>query len=155
MNNIRITLATISFTPVRSEAGLVMKEDRTMSQRLRVKQWFTTIIAVGAVLIIMALVSLPLGTAGEGKNIVQKVRDAKTPADQQAIAAFFEKEAQAAQQAAKQHNELKAVYATKPDMQTMVSHCDMLVKDYQEIAKELEGMAEMHKKMAKMGGMGR
>jgi len=114
---------------------------------------FTPTIAVVAVLGIMALVSLPLGTAGEGKNIVQKVRDAKTPADQQAIAAFFEKEAQAAQQVAQQHSELKAVYAAKPDMQMMVSHCDMLVKDYQEIAKELEVMAEMHKKMAKMGGM--
>jgi hypothetical protein len=130
-----------------------MKEDRAMSQRLRVKRWFTPTIAGVAVVVIMALVSLPVSTAREGKNIVQKVRDAKTPADQQAIAAFFEKEAQAAQQAAKQHNELKAVYAAKPDMQTMVSHCDMLVKDYQDIAKELEGMAEMHKKMAKMGGM--
>ena len=97
----------------------------------------------------------PPSTAREGKNIVQKVRDAKTPADQQAIAAFFEKEAQAAQQAAKQHNELKAVYAAKPDMQTMVSHCDMLVKQYQEIATELTAMADMHKKMASMGGMAR
>ena len=85
--------------------------------------------------------------------VVQRVRDAKTPADEQAIAAFFETEAKAAQQAAKRHSELKAVYAAKPDMQMMVSHCDMLVKDYQEIAKELEVMAEMHKKMAKMGGM--
>jgi len=32
-------------------------------------------------------------------------------------------------------------------MQTMVSHCDMLVKQYQEIATELTAMAEMHKKM--------
>ena len=41
-----------------------------------------------------------------------------------------------------------------PDMQTMVSHCDMLVKQYQQIATELTTMAEMHKKMASMGGMG-
>jgi hypothetical protein len=130
-----------------------MKEDRAMSQRLRVKRWFTPTIAGVAVLVIMALVSLPVSTAREGKNIVQMVRDAKTPADERAIAAVFEKEAQTAQRAAKQHSDLKAVYAAKPDMQTMVSHCDMLVKDYQEIAKELEGMAEMHKKMATMGGM--
>jgi hypothetical protein len=47
------------------------------------------------------------------------------------------------------------LYAVKPDMQTMLSHCDMLVKHYQEIATELTAMAEMHKKMGAMGGMAR
>jgi hypothetical protein len=117
-----------------------MKEHRTMRERLRAKRGF----------IHTAVVSLPFGLAGEGDNIAQKVRDAKTPADQQAIAAVFEKEAQAAQQKAKQHSELKDAYAGKSDMQMMVSHCDMLVKHYQEIATELTTMAEMHKKMAGM-----
>jgi hypothetical protein len=58
------------------------------------------------------------------ESIAQRVREAKTPADQQAIAAVFAKEAQAAQQKAKEHRQLKDAYATKPDMQTMVSHCD-------------------------------
>jgi hypothetical protein len=123
-----------------------------MSERLTAKKRFTAAIAVGAMLGIVALVFLPLGIAGEGENIAQKVRDAKTPADHQAIAAVFEKEAQAAQQAAKQHSQLKDAYAKKPDMQMMVSHCDTLVKHYQEIAKDLGAMAEMHKKM---GGMAR
>jgi hypothetical protein len=121
-----------------------------MRERLRAKRGFIHTTVVVAVLGIVALVSLPLGIAGEGGNIVQKVRNAKTPADQQAIAAVFAKEAQAAEQKAKQHSQLKAAYAAKPDMQVMVSHCDMLVKDYQEIAKELGAMAEMHKKMAGM-----
>lgn len=68
-----------------------------MSKRLRAKRRFTpTIVVVVAVLGMVAFVSLPLGIAGEGKGIAQKVRDAKTPAEQQAIAAAFEKEAQAA-----------------------------------------------------------
>jgi hypothetical protein len=66
----------------------------------------------------------------------------------------FEKEAQAAQQKAKELSQLKDVHAAQSDMQTMVSHCDMLVKQYQQIATELTAMAEMHKKMGKMGGMG-
>jgi hypothetical protein len=77
---------------------------------------------------IMAFVSLPLGIAGEGQSIVQMVRDAKTPVDRQAIAAVFEKEAQAAQQKAKEHSQLKDAYAAQPDMQKMVSHCDILAK---------------------------
>jgi hypothetical protein len=106
---------------------------------------------VVAVLGIMMLVSLPWGVAGEGENIAQKVRDAKTPADHQAIAAFFEQEAYAAQQEATLHGQLQDTYAEKPDMQMMVSHCETLVKHYQEIAKDLKTMAEMHKKMAGMG----
>jgi hypothetical protein len=130
-----------------------MKEEPAMSKRLRAKSRFTpTIVAVVAVLSIVAFVALPLGTAGEGKSLVQMVRAAKTPADHQAIAAVFEKEAQAAQQQAKEHSQLKDVYAAKPDMQLMVSHCDMLAKQYQEIATELTAMAEMHKNM---GGMAR
>jgi hypothetical protein len=127
-----------------------MKEHRTMRERLRAKRGFIHTAVVVAVLGLVAAVSLPFGLAGEGDNIAQKVRDAKTPADQQAIAAVFEKEAQAAQQKAKEHSQLKDVYAGKSDMQMMVSHCDMLVKHYQEIATELTTMAEMHKKMAGM-----
>jgi hypothetical protein len=127
-----------------------MKEHRMMRERLRAKRGFIHTAVVVAVLGLVAAVSLPFGLAGEGDNIAQKVRDAKTPADQQAIAAVFEKEAQAAQQKAKQHSELKDAYAAKSDMQMMVSHCDMLVKHYQEIATELTTMAEMHKKMAGM-----
>jgi Tfp pilus assembly protein PilE len=147
---------TTSFPLVGREADLAMKEEQAMSERLRGKRGFTpTIVVVVVVLGIVAFVSLPLGIAGEGKSIVQRVRAAKTPADQQAIAAVFEKEAQAARQKAKEHSQLKDAYAAQPDMQMMVSHCDMLVKQYQEIATELTAMAEMHKKMAGMGGMAR
>jgi hypothetical protein len=133
-----------------------MKEEPAMSKRLRAKRRFTpTIVMVVAVLGIVTFVSSPLGIAGEGKSIAQRVRDAKTSTDQQAIAAAFDKEAQVARQKAKEHSQLKDIYAAKPDMQMMVSHCDMLVKQYQEIATELTAMADMHKKMAGMGGMAR
>jgi hypothetical protein len=136
---------------VGNEADLARKEEQTMSKRLSAKRRFTLTITVVAVLGIMMFVSLPEGIAGEGESIAQKVRDAKTPADHQAIAAFFEKEAQAAQQEATLHGQLQDTYAERPDMPMMVSHCEMLVKHYQEIAKELKTMAEMHKKMAGMG----
>ena len=151
----RTNLVVMTFPPVGYEADLAIKEEQAMSERLRGTRGFSlTIVVAVAVLSIVAFVSLPLATAAQGKSIVQMVRAAKTPADQRAIAAVFEKEAQAAQQKAKEHSQLKDVYAAMPDMQTMVSHCDMLVKQYQQIATELTTMAEMHKKMASMGGMG-
>jgi hypothetical protein len=132
-----------------------MKEEQAMSERLRGTRGFSlTIVVAVAVLSIVAFVSLPWASAAQRKGLVQMVRTAKTPADQRAIAAALEKEAQAAQQKAKEHSQLKDVYAAQPDMQAMVSHCDMLVKQYQQIATELTAMAEMHKKMAGIGGMG-
>jgi hypothetical protein len=68
-----------------------MKENRTMRERLRANRGFIHTAVVVAVLGIVAAVSLPFGVAGEGDNIAQKVRDAQTPAEQQAIAAVFEK----------------------------------------------------------------
>jgi hypothetical protein len=121
-----------------------------MRERLKAKRGITPAIAIVVMLGMVALVSVPWGVAGEGRSIAQKVREAKTPAEQQAIAAAFEKEAKAAQQKAKQHSQLKDAYAAKPDMQMMVSHCDELVKHYQEIAKDLEDMAKMHKQLATM-----
>src|SRR5918992_5619430 len=101
-----------------------------MRERLKAKRGITPAIAIVVMLGMVALVSVPWGVAGEGRSIAQKVREAKTPAEQQAIAAGFEKEAKAAQQKAKQHSQLKDAYAAKPDMQMMVSHCDELVKHY-------------------------
>jgi hypothetical protein len=121
-----------------------------MHERLRTKSGITPIIAIVAVLGMVALVAVPWGVAGERKSLAQRVRDAKTPADHQALAAVFEKEAQAAQQKAKQHSQLKDAYAAKPDMQMMVSNCESLVKHYQEVTKDLEDMAAMEKKMATM-----
>jgi len=123
---------------------------KTKRERLRTKRGITPTIALLVMLGMVAVVSVPWGVAGEGKSLAQRVRDAKTPAEQQAIAAAFEKEAKAAQQKAKQHSQLKEAYAAKPDMHMMVAHCDELVKYYQEIAKDLEDMAKMHKQMATM-----
>jgi hypothetical protein len=147
----RANRVNISLPPVGNEADLAMKEEQTMSKRRSANRRFTLTLTVVAVLGIMMCVSLPEGLAGEGESIVEKVRDAKTPADHQAIAAFFEKEAQAAQQEATLHGQLQDTYAERPEMAMMVSHCEMLVKHYQEIAKELKTMAEMHEKMAGMG----
>jgi hypothetical protein len=59
--------------------------------------------AIAAVLAIMAVGSLPVCSAEEGKNIEQMITEAKTPADHEAIAAYYEKEAQAAHQEHERH----------------------------------------------------
>jgi hypothetical protein len=59
-----------------------------------------TIVAAVVVLGLMAVLSLPFVLAQPGDTIEQQIREAKTPADHQALAAWHEKEAQSAQQLA-------------------------------------------------------
>jgi hypothetical protein len=50
-------------------------------------RWLGTIVAAVAVLGFVAVISLPVGSAQPGDDIEQKIREAKTPADHQALAA--------------------------------------------------------------------
>src|SRR4051794_38835219 len=56
--------------------------------------------AVVAVLGFLGVISPPIGLARPGDTIEQKIRQANTPADHQALAALYEQEAQAAHQLA-------------------------------------------------------
>ena len=112
---------------------------------------------IGVVVIVLAVVGLgylPFGSAEEGKSIEQMITEAKMPADHEAIAAFYEKEAQAAHQQHMQHQKMRDLYAGNPALKTkhgpgFSDHCDALAKQYEKTAKEYEALAQMHKKMAK------
>ena len=111
-----------------------------------------TIGAVAAVLAISALGYLPFGSAEEGKSVEQMISEAKTPADHEAIAAYYEREAQEAQQKYEEHLKLKAAYAKIPHLASktgLPAHCDSIAKKYENIAKDYEALAKLHKGMAK------
>ncbi|MGH8069547.1 MAG: hypothetical protein ACRERE_30775 [Candidatus Entotheonellia bacterium] len=112
---------------------------------------FRTIVAAVAVLGFMAVISLPFGSAQPGDDIEQKIREAKTSADHLALAAWYEKEAQAAQQLASKHFMMREVYAAARAMQQKDragEHCAFIAKKYQEMAKEYETLAAIHKMVA-------
>jgi hypothetical protein len=109
------------------------------------------IVAVVAVVGITTLISLPFGSAQQGDNIEQKIRDAKTAADHQAIVAFYEKEAHAAHEKYDRHLGMAKSYGAIPVLKEKakaVAHCETIAKKFQEIAKEYEAMAAMHKTLA-------
>jgi hypothetical protein len=110
-----------------------------------------TIVAAAAVLGFMVVISLPFGSAQPGDDIEQKIREAKTPADHQALAAFYEKEAQTAQQLANKHLMMRQVYAAAHAMQQhdqAGENCAFVAKKYQEMAKEYETLATIQKMVA-------
>ena len=117
---------------------------RAQKRRMR---WLRTIMAVVAVLGFMAVISLPFGSAQPGDDIEQKIRQAKTPADHQAIAAWYEQEAQAAHQLASRYFVMREVYAAARAMERKDragEQCVFIAKKYQEMAKEYETLARLY-----------
>jgi hypothetical protein len=106
------------------------------------------------ILTIVALGFLPFSSARAEKameHMEQMITEAKTPADHEALAAFYEKEAQEARQKQAQHQQMSEEYAKIPVLKTKtgaVAHCQAIAKKYEEIAKENEALAQMHKEMA-------
>jgi hypothetical protein len=102
---------------------------------------------------IMALGYLSIGSAEEGQNIEQMLAEAKTPADHEAIAAFYAKEAEAAHKKQAEHQKMQDLYAATPALKTKsttaLDHCADLVKKYKEIAEDYQDLAKLHKGMAK------
>ena len=115
------------------------------------KTW-KTIAAAVALFAIGAFAYAPLGSAQEGKSIEQMITEAKTPADHEAIAAYYEKEAQAAHQKHAEHKKLADSYVRTPlqsKSPTLMNHCNDAAKKYEGIAKDYEAMAKLHREMAK------
>jgi hypothetical protein len=114
-------------------------------------KWLSSLVAVMAVLGIAAFVSLSFGAADEWAAIEQRIRDAKTAADHQALAAFYEKEAQAAHKLHNTHVTMEGAYAASRTMQERgrpTEHCRVIADKYRDVAKEYETLAAMHKAIA-------
>lgn len=112
----------------------------------------TMLLAAGFVL--LAAASLPVIRAGAqqavvtDQNVGQMIANAKTSAEHEAIAAFFDNKAAKAEQDAKNHRAWGNIYG-KP---TMMSHCNRLAQDNQKEADEYKALAAGHREMAKRAG---
>ena len=84
-------------------------------------------------------------------NLDQMVAAAKTPADHEAIAAFYEQEAADAKKKAALHRNTADTYKklkiSKPV--GMVRMCKGIAAMWDKIAEDLENLANMHREMAK------
>src|SRR5262245_53899083 len=107
--------------------------------------------ATVALLAISMFAYLSPGSAQDGKSIEQMVTEAKTPADHEAIAAYYDKEAQDAHQKHAEHQKLAESYDLTPKLKggTMSKHCTDAGKKYEGIAKDYEALAKAHRQMAK------
>lgn len=111
--------------------------------------------SIGIVMIVVAVGTLgyrSVSVAEEGKNVEQMIVDAKTPADHEAIAAYYDQEAKAAHQKHEEHLKLKASYEKIPHLASKTGlpwHCSTIAENYNKTAKEYEALAKLHREMAK------
>jgi hypothetical protein len=112
--------------------------------------WLKNIFRV-AVVGIITTAYLSFSATGEGKSMEQSIRAAKTPADHQAMAAFYAQEAQKARELSAKYFLMREVYAAARAMERKDragGHGAFIAKTYQEMAKVYETLAAVHKAMA-------
>jgi hypothetical protein len=114
----------------------------------------TMLLAAG--LVVLAVASLPTIRAGAqtagvtDDNLTQSIADAKTPADHEAIAAYYDQEAADAEKKAALHRRAASNY--KPV--GMANMCEGLAKYWDKVASDAKDLAKAHRKMANAAGSG-
>lgn len=125
-------------------------------REINMKKYIGTVVAA---LVIAVTGNLPSSIAEEGKRIDQMIAEAHTQADHEAIAAFYEKEAQVAHEKHEQHEKMRAMYAKAARVgptirRGSVAHCTAIAGQFEIIAKKYEELAQMHRAMGKSARAG-
>ncbi len=115
--------------------------------QLGMKGWALTL-AVAATL---AGAAVHNGVAAEDMDIAAKIEAAKTPADHEAIAAYYEGEAAEMRAKVEMHRKMGADYKKLPHNNKIHfdQHCDSLSRNFTAAAKEYDALAKAHHEMAK------
>jgi hypothetical protein len=99
------------------------------------------------------------GIALDATDLPAAIENAKTAADHEAIAAYYEGEAKAARARADEHRKMAAAYGKQPRpgggkghrpqvYRTIGQHCEKLVARFEADAKDYEVMAASHREAA-------
>jgi hypothetical protein len=118
----------------------------------------TILLAAG--LVFLAAASLPIMRAGAlqavvtDDNLDQMIASAKTPADHEAIAAFYDQEAVDAKKKAGMHRRTAETYRSLkiPKPVYMAEMCDGIAAMWDKIAADNSKLAKAHQNMAKNAG---
>ena len=107
-----------------------------------------SIVAAGLVFAVTA----PVSIAHAAEVTEAQIAAARTPGDHEAIAARYDAEAKAADQAAANHESMSRAYkaaGAKGGTQPMVMHCNRLATQYRAAAQEYRALATEHRALAR------
>jgi hypothetical protein len=115
-----------------------------------------------AVLVVVTLTfaGVVAAHALDSADLPKAIENAKTPADHEAIAAYFDEQAKEARATADMHRQMGGAYRKRPPTSPkgggsdtfgtrMRGHCEDLVSKYEQVAKDDEAMAAAHRAEAK------
>jgi hypothetical protein len=86
-------------------------------------------------------------------DMTQAVQSAKTRSDHESLAKHYEDAAKEMQAKVAEHKKMLAQYETRKSLygkqaQSLISHCQGLIRIYEQAAAENRSMAESHRQMA-------
>jgi hypothetical protein len=115
----------------------------------RIRVWLVAL-TLGSGLV---LLTAPLVTRAGEIDIDKMIAEARTPADHEAIAAYYDQQAEAARTKAAAHQKMGEDYrkmgGALAHKTHFHEHCEALVRSYQAQAKEYAALAAAHRAMAK------
>ena len=118
----------------------------------------TTVGVTLAMLALVAVFYLPTQRAGaqpaEKFDLEKAIAGAKTPADHEAIASYYDRAAATDKDKAAEHRRLAEIYRTlaasgRAPLQPMGMHCQQLAQLYESAAADNAALAAAHRQMAK------
>ncbi len=107
-----------------------------------------------ALALLVFATAMPIRAMGadavQESNLEQMIANAKTPADHEAIAAYYDREAAENASTAEFHRKLAKTYADLHIKPTdMRHHCEQMAKYFADVAKDAKLLAAEHREMAK------
>lgn len=119
------------------------------------KTWKNLSVAA-AVLVIVVLGALPVGSTEDEKSITQMTTAAKTSVDHRAIAAFYQEESTRLQREAEQHADLAKQLVSEAGGQNpaaghhydLAEHCRKFADAVEKAAQEAQSLAKVHEGIA-------
>lgn len=117
------------------------------------KMQYKKLMAVAFVALMPVLLNTGNALAQGSADLERKVMAAKTPADHEAIAAEYDKQAEAASKAAQSHRNLAKFYHGNPvgrgeGTHGTASHCERIAKNFEASAASLKDLAAAHREAA-------
>jgi len=128
-------------------------------RRLFMRRQWTTFVSYFFVILALSLGVPKAVLALDAADLPSAIENATTPADHEAIAAYFDAQAKAARTMVEHHRTMASAYLNHPKpaagkgvrssvYKTMPKHCDDLIKSYETAAHEYKAMAAAHREAA-------
>lgn len=112
------------------------------------------ILAVAMILALGTGIGMPgiSASAAQAAGIDEQIANAKTKADHEAIASWYDERAKESEAKAADHEKMGAAYKKAGGMSHKThfhEHCETLTRQYRAEAKEYQALAAAHRQMAK------